>query len=84
MQIDTRFLTIHPATTLWHQQRDQCERCAHFALREGDEGESIMRCKAVRVAPRRSRPTLGAYCIDARSEGAACGPDAILYKEITP
>lgn len=81
MKLDTRFLTMHPATSLWHQQRDQCERCAHFVLREGDEGESIMRCKAVRAPRPANRPVLGAYCIDARQ--GACGPDARLYKPAT-
>ena len=78
MQIDTRFLTIHPATALWHSQRDQCERCAHLSLTlEGLKDRSaVLRCTAVRAGKGRQAH---AYCIDAR-EGA-CGPEAKLFQE---
>jgi hypothetical protein len=75
------FLTVHPATALWWQQREQCLRCANSVAGAGHEGEGVLRCTAVRIAPRRSRPTLGAYCIDARA--GACGPEATLFQEAT-
>jgi hypothetical protein len=64
MQIDERFLTVHPATAAWWERRSSCESCRHLKLREGHEGEGVMRCTAVRVDQRASRDLLGAYCID--------------------
>jgi len=78
--LSEQFLRVHPATKLWWEQREQCERCAHCVLYEGDEGEGIMRCKAVRVPRTVTRPILGAYCIDARAQDGLCGPEARLYK----
>ena len=77
------FLTIHPATELWWQQREQCLRCAHVSRRlEGTDRKSseVLRCQVAR-APlgRRER----AYCIDARLPDGPCGPEAKLFKEKT-
>ena len=80
MQIDTRFLTVHPATAVWWQQRDKCESCVHFNLQEGREGESIMRCRAALVFRHPLRPERGVYCIDVRDEDGPCGPDARMYE----
>ena len=79
-QFDERFLAVHPATSLWWGQRDQCETCRFFNLREGHEGEAIMRCIAALKFHRPSREMLGIYCIDARSENGPCGPDAKLWE----
>ena len=83
MLLDQRFLTIHPATSAWWDQREKCESCRWLNLREGTEGEGVMRCTAVRVDQRATRDLLGAYCIDVRSESGLCGPDAKLYQSRT-
>lgn len=89
MQIDTRFLSPHPATVTWWQQREQCESCRWLNLREGSEGEGTMHCLAspqphegVRrmLAARRANHVVHLYCIDARGERGPCGPNAVLYE----
>ena len=82
MQIDGRFLTPHPATALWWQQREQCARCAHVLnqLENFPRAMPVMRCKVTPVSVGRQPH---AYCIDARAEGSACGPDAKLFQEAT-
>ena len=76
------FLSPHPATLAWWEQREQCERCAH--LRTSIEGHKdqtvVMRCR--RAHNPAGRQWLS-YCIDARLEGRACGPEAKLFKEAT-
>lgn len=81
--LSDRFLTIHPATELWWQQREQCQRCAHVSRRlEGTDRESseVLRCQVVRTPLGRRE---SAYCIDARATGE-CGPEATLFQEVTP
>jgi hypothetical protein len=77
-QLDERFLTVHPRTRQWWQQREQCLRCAH-CVREPqgcrDKTNLGMRCGLA------SRGLHSDACISARDEGAACGPDAKLFKE---
>jgi hypothetical protein len=76
------FLTIHPATELWWQQREQCQRCAHVSRRlEGTQKEQseVLRCQVVRTPLGRRE---SAYCIDARATGE-CGPEAKLFQEKT-
>lgn len=85
--MDTRFLRVHPATQAWWEQRDLCEKCKHMILREGNEGESIMRCAVTTPttgnegiqAMRQIRRIDKMYCIDARLEGQACGPEGRLF-----
>ena len=74
------FLTVHPATELWWQQREQCLRCANVDRRlEGQKDLSeVLRCKVVRTPAGRKE---WAYCIDARA--GACGPEATLFQEVT-
>jgi len=76
----SEFLRVHPATELWWQQREQCERCAHVDRRlEGRKEQSeVLRCTAVRTPAGRRE---WAYCLDARLEGRECGPEAKLFKE---
>ncbi len=74
------FLRVHPATAAWWERRSSCESCRHLNLREGHEGEGIMRCTAVRVDQRASRDLLGAYCIDVRDEAGPCGPLALMWE----
>lgn len=79
MSLDPRFLTIHPATAEWFEQRKKCERCKnlHTAVEQG--GNTVMRC---RKTSNRTRPDAGGgYCIDARAAGQPCGPNAALFKE---
>lgn len=88
--IDERFLSVHPATLAWWDQREQCERCAHMHLSAGAHNEAVARCW---VAPRTqyglsvermhsARGIVHVYCIDARSPDGACGPDAKLFAPI--
>ena len=78
----SEFLSVHPATALWWEQRGQCQRCAHVRIKMEafDESVPVMRCAMVRTP--RGRQEL-AYCIDARLEGARCGPEAKLFQEAT-
>lgn len=66
------FQIPHPATELWWQQREQCQRCEHCMTHEGRGGEGVMHC--IQGVP--------VYCIDARLEGRPCGPDARLFSPI--
>ena len=86
MEIDARFLRVHPATEVWWQQREQCESCRHMMLIEGNIGESIMRCRVSKNEHagrfRRAHEARGIerlYCIDARSPDHPCGPDGKLW-----
>lgn len=86
MEIDERFLTVHPRTALWWEQRPKCEACVNShtngdttnGLRKNDTAGEGLRCTAAK-APARWRP-IEAYCIDAREPGTPCGPDALLFK----
>jgi len=86
--IDERFLTPHPRTVLWFAQRGKCERCVN-SHQDGDRtsgkrthGGMVggMRCSAAK--DEKSRRATDAYCIDAREEGAKCGPGAKLFKPL--
>lgn len=78
--IDARFLTPHPRTVLWLQERRQCEACAHL-IRPPVEDHQAMRCAVSPILERRGRPGKSdcSFCIDARDEGRSCGPDARLF-----
>lgn len=79
MKLDTRFLKVHPATAAWWDQREKCARCAHVLnqLENFPRAMPVMRCKITPVSVGRQPH---AYCIDARSEGSACGPWASLWE----
>ena len=89
MQIDTRFLTVHPATATWWAQRGRCESCRHLRLRRGEGNEGVMRCAVSKHSDPQVRHMLGVgpdvdlrpYCIDARGEKGDCGPEARLWEE---
>jgi hypothetical protein len=78
----SEFLSVHPATALWWEQREQCQRCAHVDKRlEGHkELTEVLRCTRTRTPAGRKE---WAYCIDARATGE-CGPEATLFQEVTP
>ena len=87
----SEFLCVHPATALWWQQREQCERCAHAHTVSGRDAETVMWCRA---APRPQKDWRVArlheangrqwmFCIDARGVNMPCGPAARLYQEAT-
>lgn len=87
MQIDTRFLSVHPATAAWWGQRERCESCRHCAVSYGLDGHRIMRCAVsqhkdpvLRRLYAGRATDMRVYCIDARAEGGDCGPDARLYE----
>jgi hypothetical protein len=75
-KFDQRFLTLHPRTALWWQQREQCRRCEHhletqFAGKAGGQESCAVSVDGSRLLP----------CIDAREEGGVCGPRARFFKE---
>ena len=87
MQIDERFLTIHPATQAWWAQRGRCESCRHCVSGTSHEGESVMRCAATPmnhphqgVAKMHEARGSLTYCIDARLPKQPCGPKARLWE----
>lgn len=73
---DTRFLTVHPRTALWWNQRAKCEACKHCRkVKPPSIAQGRMSCMIT--------PMLGkgrADCIDAREPGQDCGPKAILFQ----
>lgn len=73
MILDERFLHTHPATLKWWAQRDKCEKCAHV-LRHSDASGRYC------VAVPKGRGGQYVACIDARTEGKRCGPDAKLFE----
>lgn len=90
-RLDPTFLTLHPATALWWEQRKQCERCKHVDARSDTNkqsvGQTVLRCKLFPTQDKvtgllRGAQALG-YCIDARMKNNPCGPDARLFKEKT-
>jgi hypothetical protein len=76
----SEFLRVHPATLAWWQQREQCQRCGNALLTRPYEGETILRCTMLRQGGAHG----SGYCIDARLPDGPCGPEAKLFKEITP
>ena len=82
-EIDRRFLTVHPRTTLWWAQRVACDSCAHMRRHVGNcraTENTLIMCAATPAG----RYTGFASCIDAREPGRPCGPDATLRIEVTP
>jgi hypothetical protein len=81
--LDTTFLRVHSRTRRWWQERETCRACVHYVFGVDKHGSGGERCAAVRVRvglTGRSGRTLNQYCIDARDEGARCGPNATLFK----
>lgn len=81
MKLDPTFLTMHPRTARWQEERKTCEACAHVSQQQGD---TAMRCTKM-APPKTWRPLAGGYCIDAREIGMPCGHTARLFtpKETT-
>lgn len=90
--IDETFLTVHPRTALWWQEREQCAICKH-SHSEGDltHGRRTsktpvtdpgMRCSGTIVQTHGRGRRIDAFCIDAREEGQRCGPNATLFISI--
>ena len=54
----------------------ECKSCAHV----WDGGQSGIRCRAVPMSwnAKHHAGKMGMFCIDAREDGAVCGPDAAL------
>lgn len=90
--LDTRYLTVHPVTSQWWQQRDKCRQCVHYLAPEkpavvrarGDYTAERCRVAVISVTTR----TLYEACIDARGTAeqrgdtvdGVCGPDALLFQ----
>lgn len=83
--INDRFLSVHPATLLWWEQREQCRTCSHMIYNPLSMPVKEMRCYAApcKLAPSPPRGRhVQAYCIDARLPGGCCGPEATLYEPL--
>lgn len=74
---DPRFLSLHPRTALWFEQREQCWLCAHLEW-SGPGGSSSMSCGVVPKSDEHGRVT-DRTCISARDVGGACGPGATVF-----
>lgn len=81
MELDTRFLTVHPRTKLWWEQRQQCAQCTHVRITEGKthggDVHTMYHCRMHREG------SVWSSCMTARDEGQPCGPDGKLFKEST-
>ncbi len=82
--LNEEFLTVHPATQAWWDQRAKCEACRHVVVKDVDAVAGMsttLRCRLfpyyVGRAGRGRR--LNAYCIDARADEGKCGPDATMF-----
>jgi len=71
---------------LWARERSQCESCAHYYVDTESykrDGATAIRCRALKSnqTPTNSKygRILDAYCIDAREQGAPCGPSGNLF-----
>jgi len=90
LTLDTRFLTVHPVTAKWWQQREQCKQCKHYILEDATKrrGEYAARCDASRLPVPGQGNRATEYCIDARAPAeerqdgkpGLCGPDAVLFE----
>lgn len=92
MKIDTRYLTVHPVTHQWWEQRETCRTCTHYLA---PDSPSVVRPRGDYTAERCAASvvktpnrTLYEACIDARGTAeqrgdslpGRCGPDATLYQ----
>lgn len=77
--LDETFLTIHPRTALWWQQREQCLKCKHLEVvkARGRISGGQWSCRGVGGGGGDNGSTA---CINAREEGMPCGPDANLFE----
>lgn len=76
---DTRFLSVHPRTLLWWQEREQCKRCAHYREKTVSYGRYRPSLLQICVAEPRRRAYPWA-CVEMREEGAPCGPNGVLFR----
>lgn len=75
--IDERFLSVHPRTALWWEQREVCQRCKHVRQTEQTpKAGGEMFCAVVAGGGGNGRHP----CITARDENQACGPTAWLFE----
>ena len=86
MPLDQRFLSPHPRTLLWWQQRFECRQCAHYALvetgsREHYNSGTAEHCLLNHRQGASTAPVHSGACIDMRDPGQACGPEGRLFKE---
>lgn len=82
MKLDTQFLTVHPRTALWWEQRktcDQCEHCDRRPTKASGGGRIVTNPHRCGITPA-GGPTGLAYCIDAREPDGECGPHAKLFQ----
>lgn len=77
--VSAEFLRPHPATLAWWAARDACRTCRHHLMPVDSGGERCGRLYA-RVGSGGVGRCVNAYCIDARGEGARCGPGAALHE----
>ncbi len=84
--VSDEFLRPHPATLAWWSARDGCRTCRHYLMPvyNGGLDSGGERCGRLHTSVgaaglgRRVNP----YCVDARGEGARCGPGAALREPV--
>jgi hypothetical protein len=84
--VSGEFLRPHPATLAWWAARDACRTCRHHLMREDSGGldSGGERCGRLytRVGSAGVGRRVNPYCVDARGEGARCGPGAALREPV--
>lgn len=84
--IDTRFLSVHPATVDWWVRRKKCSECANAQIlpdvsSPAASASLVFRCGALLVVCGGNGfgRSINPYCIDARSDSGGCGPSAAMF-----
>jgi len=77
VKVDERFLSVHPRTLLWWQQREQCRKCKHHWFKPEKPGSGHSGsgggeyCEATRYSHDKT-------CVSARDTD--CGSEAALFE----
>ena len=65
-----------PNYSTWVRQREQCRTCKHIQ----ENGRGMLSCVAVKGSRGGQGADSGKTCIRMREQGAACGPDGLLFE----
>lgn len=77
MLVDERFLTVHPRTALWWEQRETCRQCAHYVAVASKHPRGTRSTGGQESCRARACPTHQPSCMESREEGPNhCGPEA--------
>lgn len=69
IRLDTTYLSVHPRTQAWWNERAKCEACIYLVKRE-----KVMNCCIGTDTGERSP------CIKARDPAGVCGTEARLFR----